>query len=104
MSKPRVSPRRQLLVALICLCALGYLGVHAVQGRHGLESRQRLLARSEVLSDDIRRFEVVRLGLARDAALLSAATPDPDFIEELAGDILGFTRPGDQIVMRPTHQ
>jgi cell division protein FtsB len=100
MSQHRVSLRRQLLVALFCLCALGYLGVHAFHGRHGLESRQRLLARSEFLSGETGRLEAVRLGLARDVALLSQPVPDPAFVEELATDILGFARPNDRVVIR----
>jgi cell division protein FtsB len=99
MSRHPVSQRRQLLVALFCLCAVGYLGVHAFYGRHGLESRYRLISRSETLSVDIGRLETVRQGLARDVALLTSETPDRHLIEELAAEILGFARPTDRIVM-----
>jgi cell division protein FtsB len=99
MSKRPVSQRRQLLVALCCLFALGYLGVHAFHGRHGLESRQRLIARSEILSGEIGRLETVRRALGRDVALLTPDRPDPNFIEELAVDVLGFARPGDRVVI-----
>jgi cell division protein FtsB len=91
MSRHPVSQRRQLLVALCCLCAVGYLGVHAFYGRHGLESRYRLLSRSETLSADIGRLETVRQGLARDVALLTPERPDPN--------LLGFARPNDRIVV-----
>jgi cell division protein FtsB len=99
MSRCLVSQRRQLLVALFCLFALGYLGVHAFHGRHGLESRARLIARSETLSADIGRLEAVRRALGRDVALLTPDQPDPRYIEELAAEVLGFARPGDRIAI-----
>ena len=31
--------------------------------------------------------------------LLSEASPDPDFVEELARDLLGYARPGDIVIL-----
>jgi cell division protein FtsB len=36
--------------------------------------------------------------LELEVALLSPARPNPDYVEELARDILGFARPNDQIL------
>jgi cell division protein FtsB len=92
------SPRRQIPVLLICVCLAGYFGYHAIQGKHGLEARSRLIERSKVVEREIRSLESVLATLDLEVALLSPAKPDPDYIDELARDILGFARPNDQIL------
>jgi cell division protein FtsB len=88
---------RQFLVSLCCLCALGYFAYHAINGKRGLEARHRLVERSRVLEPQIKRLEAVRVRLERDVALLDAG--DPDIIEELAIEFLGFARAGDRVVL-----
>jgi cell division protein FtsB len=92
------SPRRQIPVLLICACLAGYFGYHAIQGKHGLDARSRLIERSKVVEREIRSLEIVLATLELEVALLSPARPDPDFIDEIARDILGFARPNDQIL------
>jgi cell division protein FtsB len=88
---------RQILVSLFCLCALGYFAYHAMIGKRGLEARSRLVERSRQLEPEIRRLEAVRARLEQDVRLLNAA--DPDIVEELAIELLGFVRPGDRVVV-----
>ena len=91
---------RQNLVSLFCACALGYFAYHAIVGKRGLEARSRLIEHSRKLEPEIRRLEAVRATLEREVRLLDAA--DPDIIEELAIELLGFVRPGDKVVILPT--
>lgn len=84
---------------LICACLIGYFGYHAIQGKHGLDARSRLIARSTTLERDIGGLETVLASLERDVALLSETRPDPDYVEELARDILGFARPDERIMI-----
>jgi len=100
MHDRRKSQPRQLLVSLVCLCALAYLAQHAIKGKRGLEARSRLIERSRVLEPQIARLEAARLRLERDVQLLNAR--DPDLIEELAIEVLGFARPGDRIIVPAT--
>jgi cell division protein FtsB len=95
----RNSRPRQILVSLFCLCALGYFAFHAISGRRGLEARLRLIERSHALEPQIERLEAARARLERDVRLLD--TRDPDIIEEMAMDILGFARPGDRVLVLP---
>ncbi len=95
----RKSRPRQTLVSLFCLCALGYFAYHAIIGKRGLEARSRLIERSRQLEPEIERLEAVRSRLERDVRLLDAR--DPDIIEELAIELLGFARPGDRVVVYP---
>jgi len=84
-------------VLLICACLIGYFGYHALQGRHGFEARSRLMERSASLERDTRSLEAVLATLEREIALLSEASPSPDYVDELARGVLGFARPGDRI-------
>jgi len=100
MHDRRKSQPRQILVSLVCLCALAYLAHHAIKGKRGLEARSRLIERSGVLERQITRLEAARTRLEGDVRLLNAR--DPDLIEELAIDVLGFARPGDRIIVPST--
>jgi cell division protein FtsB len=100
MPDRRKSQPRQILVSLVCLCALAYFAHHAIKGKRGLEARSRLIERSRVLEPQIARLEAARSRLERDVRLLNAR--DPDIIEELAIEVLGFARPGDRIIVPAT--
>lgn len=89
---------RQILVVLTCLGLTCTFAYHALHGRHGLETRSRLISRSEGLEFEIRGLEAVRARLARDVALLSPQIPDPDLVEEIARDVLGFVRPDERVM------
>jgi cell division protein FtsB len=87
-------------VLLLCLGLTAYFAHHAILGRHGLETRSRLIERSALLEFEIKSLEAVRAKLERDVALLSPEQPDPDLVEEIAREVLGFVRPDDVVVTR----
>lgn len=89
---------RQTVVLLLCLGLTAYFAFHTLKGRHGLEARNRLLERESVLQFEIESLEAVRAKLARDVALLRPDLPDPDMVEEVAREVLGFADPRDRIV------
>jgi cell division protein FtsB len=93
----RNSRPRQILVSLFCLGALGYFAFHAISGRRGLEARVRLIERSHALEPQIERLEAARARLERDVRLLD--TRDPDIIEEMAMEILGFAGSSDKVLV-----
>ena len=95
--KPWQSP-----VLLFCLALTAYFAYHALNGRHGLEARRKLIERSSLLEFEIKSLEVVRAKLERDVALLSPDLPNPDFVEEIARDVLGFADPEDRVIRRQT--
>jgi cell division protein FtsB len=92
----RKGRRRQVLVSLCCLSAIVYFAYHAASGRRGYEARSRLIQRAIVLESQIAALEAARARLARDVQLLEAG--NPDIVEELAIERLGFARPGDRVV------
>ena len=83
----------------VCLCLAAYFGHHTIQGRHGLEARSRLISRASTLAEEIRALEALRSRLERDVALLSEAGADPDYVEDIARDMLGFARPNERILV-----
>ncbi|WP_291173245.1 septum formation initiator family protein [Hyphomicrobium sp.] len=84
---------------LLCLGLTAYFAFHTVKGRHGLEARDKLLERESALQFEIESLEAVRTNLARDVALLRPDLPDPDFVEEIAREVLGFAHPRDRVLM-----
>ena len=96
----RRSRPRQILVSLFCVCGLGYFAYHAIVGKRGLEARSRLIERSRQLELEIARLEARRASLEQEVRLIDAA--DPDIVEELAIEVLGFARPRDRVVVLPT--
>ena len=90
---------RQALVLLLCLGLTAYFAYHTLNGRHGLEARDRLLERESALQFEIQSLEAVRAKLERDVALLRPDLPDPDFVEEIAREVLGFADPRDRVVV-----
>jgi cell division protein FtsB len=97
MYERRKGRLRQILVSLFCLCALSYFAFHAASGKRGLETRQRLVERSRQLEPQLRRLEAARVRLEREVRLLDSS--DPDIVEELAIELLGFARPGDRVIV-----
>ena len=83
---------------LLCLSLTAYFVHHAINGRHGFEARSRLIERSALLEFEIKSLEAVRAKLERDVAPVSRK-PDPDLVEEVAREVLGFVRPDDAVLI-----
>lgn len=91
----------QTAVLLLCLGLTAYFSYHAINGRHGLEARHRLIERASLVQFEVKSLEAVRAKLERDVALLSPDLPNSDMVEEVARDVLGFAYPSDRIILRP---
>jgi cell division protein FtsB len=102
--------KRQLSVLLLCGGLTVYFGYHTIKGRHGLETRSRLIERSTTLEREIRALETVRADLERELALLDGPGGGPsdrtgadlDYVEELARRHLGFAARMDRILIERT--
>ncbi|MDX2309422.1 MAG: septum formation initiator family protein [Hyphomicrobium sp.] len=92
---------RQTLVLLLCLAATAYFTHHAIYGRHGLLARSKLIERTDLVEFEIRSLETVRSKLSNDVALLAKEPADPDLVDEIARDVLGYVRPDDKILGTP---
>ena len=90
---------RQVFVLLFSLSATAYFSHHAIHGRHGLEARSALIERADLLEFEIRSLQTVRARLRHDVALLTPDRPDPDLVEEVARDVLGYVAPSDRVLI-----
>jgi cell division protein FtsB len=86
-------------VLLGCLLVSAYFIHHAINGKHGLEARARLIERSSALEQEIARLEAVRAQLEREVALLAPDPPDHDLVEEIAAGVLGMAHPQDLLLI-----
>jgi cell division protein FtsB len=91
--------KRQMSVLLLCGGLTVYFGYHTIKGRHGLETRTRLIERSAALEQEIKSLGAVRSRLERELALLDDGAPDLDYVEELARRHLGFAAREDRILI-----
>ena len=91
-------PPQAIGVASLPRCARPTSPHHAINGKHGFEARSELIERSAVLEFEIKSLEAVRARLERDVAS-AFAEPDPDLVEELASEVLGFVRPRRSVVL-----
>lgn len=91
---------RQALVLLLSLSATAYFTYHLLHGRHGLEARSKLIERKDLVEFEIRSLETVRSKLENDVALLAREPADPDLVDEIARDVLGYVDPSDRILPR----
>lgn len=89
------------LTLVASLAAVVYFAQHIVTGRHGLEARLRLGERALLLRAEVGALERERQVLYRDVERLSADLADPDLVDEVARDVLGFGRPDDIVIQRP---
>ena len=102
--------RRKLRVVLSTLglyigCALliGYFGVNAYTGNHGLRAKQDLDQQFGALSEELEGLKRERAGWERRVKLLKSESIDPDMLDERARALLNYLDPRDltQTVKRP---
>ncbi len=93
-------PRRPPIVLLGVGLATAYFAYHGIYGTHGLQAKNRLIDRMEILQREVAGLEVERTRLQQDVAALATDPPDPDIVEEAARSLFGWSRPGDRIIVR----
>jgi cell division protein FtsB len=95
-----IRPRlRSFLAALglYCLAALliGYFGVNAYTGDHGLKARQNLDQQIADLGHQLEGVKAERERWERRVALLKSDRIDPDMLDERARALLNYADPHD---------
>ena len=89
--------RRRLRAFLTALCLyvgaalfIGYFGVNAYTGNHGLRAKQDLDLQFAKLSEELNRLRLERAEWQRRVALLRSESIDPDTLDERARAVLGY--------------
>jgi cell division protein FtsB len=91
-------------LALYVLAGLliGYFGVNAFSGNHGLNAKQDIDQQIAALSSELAVVQVERKQWERRIALLKSRGLDPDMLDERARALLDYVHPNDlTLMLRP---
>jgi cell division protein FtsB len=91
--------RRSILTALalylLAAAFIGYFGVNAFTGNHGLRAKQDLEREMAAMKTELARLKAERSGWEQRIALLRSDRIDPDMLEERARALLDYVDPRD---------
>jgi cell division protein FtsB len=98
--RPRI---RAFLAALgfyvLAALFIGYFGLNAYSGDHGLKARQNLDHEITDLAQQLERIKSERERWERRVALLKSDRIDPDMLDERARFLLDYADPHDVIMV-----
>jgi cell division protein FtsB len=88
-------------LALYAMAAflIGYFGVNAYSGNHGLKAKEAIDRQTAELSLELAGLKIERAQWERRIALLKSEDIDPDMLDERARALLGYVDPNDLILM-----
>ncbi|MGB6537253.1 MAG: septum formation initiator family protein [Xanthobacteraceae bacterium] len=88
-------------LALYVLAALliGYFGINAYDGKHGLKAKQDIDRETAALTVRLARLRVEREEWEHRVALLQSDNLDPDMLDERARALLADVNPNDLVMM-----
>jgi cell division protein FtsB len=91
----------QTALGLYAMAALliGYFGINAFNGDHGLKAKQDIDRQIAALSSDLGQLQVERAQWERRIALLKSSGLDPDMLDERARALLDYAHPNDLTLM-----
>lgn len=82
---------------------IGYFGVNAYTGNHGLKARQDLDHQTAELGAELAKLKSERAHWERRIALLRSGSLDPDMLDERARALLDFADPRDVVMFLDQH-
>ncbi|EJW12146.1 hypothetical protein A33M_2269 [Rhodovulum sp. PH10] len=99
-------PRLRSIVTALCLhllaaLAIGYFGVNAYSGNHGIEARKRLEREMTELTDQLAAAKAEREHWQRRVSLLKSDKLDPDLLDERARELLNYVDRRDVVLLEP---
>jgi cell division protein FtsB len=74
---------------------IGYFGVNAFTGNHGLNARQNIDQQIAKLSAELAAVQAERAVWERRVSLLKSESLDPDLLDERARALLDYVDPND---------
>jgi cell division protein FtsB len=98
---------RSILTALglyvIAALLIGYFGVNAFSGNHGLKAQQDIDRQIATFSTELDRLKLARAQWQRRVGLLKSDRLDPDMLDENARALLDYANPNDLTLMLAWH-
>ena len=80
---------------------IGYFGVNAFTGNHGLRAQADLDQQLSAMQAELRQLKAERGLWERRVALLRSERLDPDMLDERARALLGYADPRDVVSLLP---
>lgn len=97
--------RRTILTALglyvFAAAFIGYFGVNAFTGNHGLRAQIDLDQQMASMQEELRQVKAERALWERRVALLRSDKIDPDMLDERARSLIGYVDPRDLVFLLP---
>jgi cell division protein FtsB len=91
--------RRTILTVLglyfLAALFIGYFGINAFTGNHGLRAQQDLEQQLEAMKGELGQLKAERAVWERRVSLLRGDRIDPDMLDERARALLGYVDPRD---------
>ena len=87
-----------LIVFCLCLVLYGYFGWHYFHGPRSIARLAEIEREARALSAKLDERLATRTAFERKIALLRPESIDPDMLDEMARETLGYTRPGELII------
>lgn len=82
-----------------CALVIGYFGINAYTGNHGLRAQHDLDRQFTALSEELGRLKHERAEWERQVKLLRSNSIDPDMLDERARAVLNYLDPRDLTLM-----
>jgi cell division protein FtsB len=82
-----------------CALVIGYFGVNAYTGNHGLRAQQDLDRQFAMLSTELEQLHAERAQWQHRVKLLKSDSIDPDMLDERARAVLNYMDPRDLTLM-----
>jgi cell division protein FtsB len=100
VSRPRLrSFFTALGLYLLAALLIGYFGVNAYTGDHGLRAREKIDRQIAALSDELAQATAERERWDRRIRLLKSDAVDPDMLDERARELLDYGDPRDLVLL-----
>ena len=80
---------------------IGYFGVNAYSGNHGLKAKEDIDRQIAELSSELKGLKQQRAQWERRVALLRADKLDPDMLDQQARGLLDYADPRELTLMSP---
>jgi cell division protein FtsB len=97
--------RRTILTALglyiFAAAFIGYFGVNAFTGNHGLRAQIDLDQQMAAMQDELQQVKAERALWERKVALLRPDRIDPDMLDERARALIGYVDSRDLVFLLP---
>ncbi|HLH88405.1 MAG TPA: septum formation initiator family protein [Xanthobacteraceae bacterium] len=80
---------------------IGYFGLNAYTGDHGLRAREQMDKQIANLTEQLAQATAERDAWQRRIRLLKSDSVDPDMLDERARELLDYADPHDLVLMTP---